>query len=329
VLVACDIHDSLLYEQTLKSILDKAFGETGSERKTHDVKYHCPKCKHHKQKLEVNLKTGQYHCWVCNPPFKGVGIPNLVRIVSTNDALYKEAVSVYKESGGRIKTENSDIFSNTPPDTKRAQLPVGFIPLRHRQDSRSWRLCYNYAKKRRGFSELEIIRYNMGYVESGQLEERLIIPSYDANGTLNYYTARSVYDHVFLKYINSDFPKDDVVGFENFIDFKQPVNLVEGGLDAVTVGFNTIPLFGKSLSRLLKLRLVQYRPPEVRIMLDDDAFGDAMRIDGELKKLGINSRVIKMCGKDPNSIGRLASLELILNSKINIDFKSKILYNLN
>ncbi len=106
------------------------------------------------------------------------------------------------------------------------------------------------------------------------------------------------------------------------------MNLVEGGLDAVTLGFNTIPLFGKTLSRLLKLRLVENRTPEVRVMLDDDAFGDSVRIDGELKKLGVDSRIIKMEGKDANQIGRLGSLELLTNNKINLDFKSKILYSM-
>ena len=28
--------------------------------------FHCPFCKHHKPKLEVDPKAGVWHCWTCN-----------------------------------------------------------------------------------------------------------------------------------------------------------------------------------------------------------------------------------------------------------------------
>ena len=319
----------MVHISKIKSILDKALGEIGYERKTYDVKYHCPKCKHHKQKLEVNIKSGAYHCWVCN--FKGIGIPNLVKNVSSNDNLYREAISLSGETEKRIKVEkSSSIFSNDEvvPERVVAKLPDGFIPLRHKQLTRSWKVVYNYAKKTRKFSDIEILRYNMGYVESGDLKDRLIIPSYDVDGNPNYFSARSVYDDVFLKYINSDSSKDDIVGFENFIDFKQPVTVVEGALDAVSLGFNTVPLFGKTLSSLLRLRLVENKTPLVRIMLDDDAFSDAVKLSERLNKLGVVNRIIKMSGKDSNELGRLKSLELLENSSIELDFKKMLEYRI-
>ena len=320
----------MVHISKIKSSLDKALGEVGYERKTYDVKYHCPKCKHHKQKLEVNIKSGAYHCWVCN--FKGIGIPSLVKNVSSNENLYREAVSLSGETEKRIKAEkSSSIFSNNiiAPETILAKLPDGFIPLRHKQLTRSWRVIYNYAKKTRKFSDIEILRYNMGYVEHGDLKDRLIIPSYDRDGNLNYFSARSVYDDVFLKYINSDAPKDDIVGFENFIDFKQPITVVEGALDAVSIGFNAIPLFGKTLSSLLKLRIVENKTPLVRIMLDDDAFSDSVKMSEKLNKLGVDNRIIKMSGKDSNEIGRLKSLELLETSSIELDFKKVLEYRMN
>jgi transcription elongation factor Elf1 len=308
--------------------LDKAFHESGTERSTGDVKYTCPKCNHSKQKLEVNLKTYEFQCWVCGKDFRGGGIPNLLRKIKAPQSLINEAISIVGESKSRIKQENIEFLDLTDKQEKviPLNLPDGYYFLKNKQTSRPYRMCYNYAKKR-GFSEVEMIRYGMGYVVDGELKERLIIPSYDEHGVLNYYTARSYYDETFLKYINATTERKNVIGFEYFIDFKQPVNLVEGGLDAVTLGFNTIPLFGKIMSSKLKLKLVENKTPLVRVILDDDALKDALKITQDLHKLGVDAMLVKMEGKDPNKIGKFKTFEIIEKTK-KLDFLDVLTYKM-
>jgi hypothetical protein len=319
----------VIHIQNLKSILDKAFGEVGTERNTDDVKYHCKAhgCNHSKQKLEVNLVSGQYHCWVCG--FKGGGIPNLIRKVGGSDVLVKSAQAIVGESEKRIKVENApDFFGNvTNKDkTEQLELPIDFNYLRNKRDNRAWRACYNYAKRRK-FTDIQIYRYNMGYVDDSELKDRLIVPSYDSEGKLNYYSARSFFDDSFLKYINATVKSRDLIGFEHLIDFKQPINLVEGALDAITLGMNTIPLFGKSIPNKLKQRIIQEDTPEIRIILDDDAFADAIRLSERMIKLGKNVKLVKLDGKDPNVLGKFKTMEIIDNTK-KLDFFDLISYKI-
>ena len=44
----------------IKDILGRSF-QSGEEEL-----FHCPKCKHHKQKLSVNFLKGFFKCWICD-----------------------------------------------------------------------------------------------------------------------------------------------------------------------------------------------------------------------------------------------------------------------
>ena len=69
------------------------------------------------------------------------------------------------------------------------------------------------------------MKYNIGYCESGLFSNRVIIPSYDEDGKLNFFVGRDIYDSP-MKYKNSSTTKD-VVGFELFINWNEPIVLCE------------------------------------------------------------------------------------------------------
>ncbi len=302
----------MLFHSKLKSILDKALNETGKTRKTGDVKYHCKKCNHHKAKLEINLDSGEFHCWVCH--FRGSNVIDLLKGSTSNKSYIDEAKLVLKEAGKQIKDWDRVLKTESSPKDLSLKLPDGFISLTESKKDKYWRSCFNYAVKR-NFSPIDMLRHNMGYVKSGPYLNRLIIPSYDRDGNLNYYSARSYEDKVYLKYLNANVPNHTLVGFELLIDFKQPINLVEGALDAVTLGYNTIPLFGKNLSSLLKQRIVENKTPEIRIILDDDALNEALQMSEYLIKMGLRVKLVRLNGKDPNSLGRFKTQEIIEDTK--------------
>jgi hypothetical protein len=131
----------------------------------------------------------------------------------------------------------------------------------------------------------------------------------------------------YLKYINAEVHNRDLVGFELLIDFKQPINLVEGGLDAVTLGYNTIPLFGKTISDLLKKRVIENDTPEIRVILDDDALKESIQISEMFTKMGRKVKLVKLDGKDPNKLGRYRTQEIISNTKI-LSFSDIIKYKI-
>ena len=49
----------------LLSLIESVLGKGRSTNKG-NVAFHCPFCNHNKKKLEVNMISQLWHCWVCN-----------------------------------------------------------------------------------------------------------------------------------------------------------------------------------------------------------------------------------------------------------------------
>ena len=79
--------------------------------------------------------------------------------------------------------------------------------------------------KSRNITANDILRYKIGFCETGMYAGRIIIPSYDANNSLNYFTGRSFFDSP-LKYKNPLVSKN-VICFENLINFDFIQKIIE------------------------------------------------------------------------------------------------------
>ena len=51
---------------------------------------------------------------------------------------------------------------------------------------------------------MTLTKYNLGYCEYGNYKNMIIIPSYDENGKLNYFTGRSFEKDPYRKYRNPE-----------------------------------------------------------------------------------------------------------------------------
>ena len=51
--------------------------------------------------------------------------------------------------------------------------------------------AYNYLINDRKFTRDIILKYRLGFCTSGKYEKRIIVPSYDKNGEVNYFVARN------------------------------------------------------------------------------------------------------------------------------------------
>jgi len=98
-----------------------------------------------------------------------------------------------------------------------------------------------------------------------------------------------------------------------------PVVLVEGMFDAIAVRRNCVPLLGKILSDKLKQTLVSKKPPMVYVMLDEDAQKEALRIEGYLKSVNVNVKLVVPTGKDPSDMGFEESW-VNINKAVNSNF---------
>jgi DNA primase len=290
---------------SLKSLLDRAFGEEGTELRNGEVAYHCPFCHHAKKKLQVNLLTHNWKCWICKDTHQTVGkaIKTLFKKMNVlhrfQNELKQHKINTYDFSG---ETEDAPIA-----------LPDEFQSL----TKKSWMPEYKHALRyltRRKISPLDIIKYNIGFCGSGQYKNRIIIPSYDHSGALNYFVSRTwIKDHP-LKYMNPPVSKE-IIGLELLINWNMPVVLTEGVFDCIAIRRNAIPLFGKSINEALKMKLVENNVKDLYLILDEDALENAIRSAEELCSYGINVYAVELGDKDPSDLGYIGIHEIMKNTE--------------
>jgi DNA primase len=156
--------------------------------------------------------------------------------------------------------------------------------------------------KKRNISESDIIKYNLGYCEKGIYANRIIIPSYDENGNLNYFTARSFEKTNPIKYKNPNSSRN-IIPFEFFINWDLPLVLCEGPFDAIAIKRNVIPLLGKNIQSSLMKKIVMSSVSKIYIALDKDAQKQALNFCQQLMNEGKEVYLVDMQDKDPSEMG--------------------------
>ena len=297
------------------NLLNRVLKSQGQElTKENEYMWWSPFVNHHKPKLQVNIKNGKWHCWV-----SGQGGHNLFQLFKKVKATKKQ----YQELN-----ELSDNFSfeyvPTKQENKEVKLPDEYKPMWTKSNSPTYKHALKYLQSR-GVSQDDMIKYSIGYCEDGLYSNRIIIPSYDDEGQLNFFIGRDIFDSK-LKYRNSPTPKD-IIGFELFVNWEEPILLVEGALDAITSKVNSIPLFGKTIMNNLKRKILEKKVKTLYVALDNDAVKDSMKIVEELMNEGIKVHMIKLTEKDPNDIGYEKFTD-IKNSTNETSFRELVKYKL-
>ena len=300
---------------TKTEILTIITGILGGYRQTGPENYafFCPYCKHYKRKLEINIETFNYHCWTCQPKLGGKNF----------FFLFREFPNVLEGQLAKIK-EYTNTQSYKKSETSKTILR---IPKEFRSMQKSWPgIEYKHAAvylKKRKITDLDIKKYNIGYCEDGEYGGRIIIPSYDSTGALNFFSSRTFFDH-YLKYKNPKVSRD-IVAFESLISWNSPIILCEGMLDAIALKRNAIPLLGKNLQSELKAKLELHKVKEIYICLDNDAKEAAVEIAQELQSQNTdrNVYVLKLNEKDPSEIGFEGITHILKDTPI-FDFENLI-----
>jgi hypothetical protein len=287
----------------IKGLLDGHLG-FGSTHKNDEVSYSCPFCHHYKKKLQVNLISYRWHCWVCNS--KGSTLNSLLKKSQASESI----LSKVRELTGTSTTKQY----RPTTDTKHITLPEEYIPLwKGNTQSPFFKNALHYITNTRKLTKYDILKYQIGYCESGDYGGMIIVPSYDCNGMLNYFVGRSFYNSATIRHKNPEISKD-VVGFDNIIDWTQPITLVEGVFDAIATKRNTIPLFGKKILPQLRTKIIENRVQIINIALDPDAIVDAVEEIEYFLSLGIQVRRVDL-KQDPSDTGYECMTQLISNTQ--------------
>jgi DNA primase len=302
-------------------LLESVLG-SGSKTSKGNYAFKCPFCQHHKNKLEINCVTNEksenpWHCWVCE--VKGKTIKSLLKQLDSPPNKIAELNMIIVPTYTEQKLKNDTIA-----------LPKEFISLADisnldRVTSLEAKRAIRFLKKRNIIHE-DIVKYNIGFCYEGSYKDRVIIPSYDENGSINYFIARAFIDGV-QKYKNPPIDAKSAIGWELYINWDAPIVLCEGMFDALTIKRNVIPLFGKIIHEKLMKKLVRSTVNRIYIALDPDAIKNALKYAQELMTYGKEIYLVELDGKDANEIGFERFLNCIEQAQP-LDFQSILLKKL-
>jgi hypothetical protein len=283
-----------MINQSLVALTNSVLG-FGKQTARGNYAYHCPLCKHHKPKLEVNMSENSkgenpWHCWVCDK--KGKKLYQLFKAVEVPPETMAELKAIVKYVG-----PETDVQVET-----KVTLPKEFKPLTNIQKSNIiGRHALAYIKSR-GITEEDILKYGIGYCETGRYANMIIIPSFDERGNINYFTGRSFEKDPSVKYRNPSVSRD-IIPFELFINWELPLILCEGPFDAISIKRNVIPLLGKNIQTKLMKKIVMSSVEKIYIALDKDAQKQALDFCEKLMQEGKEVYLVDMQDKDPSEMG--------------------------
>lgn len=258
------------------------------------LQFSCPMCQEregyqerNKYHLEVNIAKGLYHCWKCSSIDDNMqgSVYKLIRKYGTPELLkeYKDAVNEFRETSlYKIKYNEDDFktdYSDSIDDT--LTLPKEYIKLIRGKDDNTKACLYLFQ---RGIDWQIIEDFHIGFTAYNQdnrkISNRIILPSFDKFGKINYWTGRDFTGNKKRqRYDNPKVDRKSIIFNEEKINWNADITLVEGPFDSIVVP-NSIPMLGKSLNDeyLLYHEIFKKANSLVNIMLDGDALETSKRL---------------------------------------------------
>ena len=184
--------------ETFTSKIDfirKCFGDSHTSRCGNNIAVACPSCGKGgtKKKFSINVNNWSCHCWVC-----GIKGKNISRILFEH-----VSPDLSREFRSRFLKEDLNSSPRAEIEEEPVSLPRGFVSLAQniRSKDPDIRACIQYLFSR-NVSEKDMWYYKLGTATSGKFRRRVIVPSFDSEGLINYFSARSI-DESSYKYIIS------------------------------------------------------------------------------------------------------------------------------
>jgi len=312
--------------EKLYNILTVFLGESksGFDERNYQYQFPCPNCierdgwqEARKYNLEVNIQIGKYHCWKCDAIDEHMSgsILKLIRKYG-NEKLaqeYKNVLADIRNSELYKLNFNNDDFNVDTSVIEKEELKFPSSFKFFNKDEKNNCGAMKYLKER-GIGWDIIEKYKIGYTEREEENKkgsfRIIIPSYNDLGELNYWVGRDYLpnkENIFrIKYDNPKVEKKNIIFNEGLLQWDADITLVEGPFDHIVVP-NSVPLLGKALNKEYKLYwdLITKANANVNIMLDNDAYQTAKQLYGFLNhgRLYGKLRFIPIeDGEDPSSL---------------------------
>lgn len=275
----------------LKEILDVILGDSKQELDdSMQLEYPCPHCiekygwqEARKYNLSLSLSKQRFQCWKCSSEGDDLMHGSIRKLIKGfgNEKLLSEYIEIMRSiRDSELYKLHFESFDTSIIEKEELKFPPSFKFFKKGEK-------YNYGAfkylKDRGVDWDIIEKYKIGYTEKEEDKDfkkysyRVIIPSYNALGDLNYWVGRDYLPKSDkfpsrTKYANPKTEKKEIIFNEDKIQWDADITLVEGAFDHIVVP-NSIPLLGKALDKDYKLywEIISKANASVNIFLDADA----------------------------------------------------------
>jgi hypothetical protein len=270
--------------------------ETNS--KGDEFNFWCPNHAHNPSRtvgeVGVNFASDWFHCWHCDWGGKTL-LP-----------LFRKGSGYRNQYYSEIQARRG-ILEKPVRTFDKVSLPDEFETLSRSSRSPFYRQAMDYLT-RRGIGSETILRYKLGFCDRGKYARRIMFPSFDEHGGLNFLVGRTWDEHEGMRYLAGNFDKDVVVN-DCMVDWDKSVTLTEGPFDAMKSGTNSVPLLGSSIQEGSKLfSKIVTAGVDVYFALDSDMQKKQLRIIGRFVHYGIKCYLVDLGGK--KDLGEMALFEI-------------------
>jgi DNA primase len=256
--------------------------------------------------LSVNLKTERFHCWSCD-----FGGKNLLPLLERGSSERREYLAELDSRRGIVRKVEERKYD-------RPVLPQEFRSLSRPEESVGQRAAMEYLAGR-GITREQVLLYKLGYCETGEYQDRIIFPSFDEHGDMNFFVGRA-YRGDPRRYKQGNFDKD-IITNDCLVDWDRDVILTEGPFDAMKGGTQAIPLNGSLINEDSRLfDKVVRTGVDVYFALDSDVVKKQLNIIKRFLEYGVKSYFVDLAGRkdlgemEPDEIKhRLAQARLVRN----------------
>jgi hypothetical protein len=276
------------------------------------------------------------HCWVCG--YKSKNLYHLLKKYKPNYLQKYVDTFLSAEDLSKLSEKEKQKTESSTEEEKSLDLPDDFCMLatlfssRHAGHDDDVDVAMNYLKARGADSKETLWYWRMGISKANRrLSRRIIVPSFNAQGVLNYFVARSFVKGVNPKYENASLERENIIFNEINIDWTSELVLVEGVFDLIKCNENATTILGSELPGHFSLfqKIVENKTP-VALALDPDAETKALKIAQRLFEFDIPVRIVEIDSalyKDVGEMSREQFLGSLQNAKpFNVEYllKAKI-----
>ena len=305
-----------------------------------NISIHCPFCGNsdHSEHLGLSLDSTVWGCWR-DSSHRGKSPVRLIRALlrcSIEEARRISGVDVREDTESFDSIDPTKIFDEIK-EQKKSHLLCRPSNFRDLDDSFNASKRFRRYLLDRGFGKDEIWGliedYDLQYCVTGVWSERLIIPIH-YQGRLVTWTGRDIRSYSKLRYRTLSPTKDDEEGniaVENIkhvlFDYDllkyeggKILFITEGPMDAINFGFKcrdypvqVTCLFSMTISeeQVLLLASLKDKFDKIVVLLDSKEIGAAMKMESDLRFLGVKAMFLPEHIEDPGSMTRKEVCEIV------------------